>query len=84
MTNEEKATELGIKYQTPCHGVGDCEFEARQAALEMAEWKEEQMIDKACEWLKENIHKYKEYDESGFYHEKSKFLFKDFKKAMEE
>lgn len=41
MTKEqikEKAKELGIKYQTPCHGVGDCEFEASQAALEMAEW----------------------------------------------
>lgn len=35
---EKKAKELGIKYQTPCHGVGDCEFEARQAATEMAEW----------------------------------------------
>ena len=35
---EKKAEELGIKYQTPCHGVGDCEFEARQAATEMAEW----------------------------------------------
>ena len=23
---------------TPCHGVGDCEFEASQAALEMADW----------------------------------------------
>lgn len=42
MTNEEKATELGIKYQIPCHGTGDCEFEARQAALEMAEWKDKQ------------------------------------------
>lgn len=51
MTNEEKATELGIKYQTPCHGIGDCEFEARRAALEMAEWKEQQMIERACSWL---------------------------------
>lgn len=42
MTNEEKEKELGIKYQTPCHGVGDCEFEASQAALEMARWKDEQ------------------------------------------
>ena len=42
MTNEEKAKELGKKYQTPCHGVGDCEFEAKQAALEMAKWKDSQ------------------------------------------
>lgn len=51
---------------------------------EGAKWADKTMIDKACEWLKENIHKYQEYDESGFYHEKNKFLFKDFKKAMEE
>lgn len=43
MTNEEKAQELGIKYQTPCHGIGDCEFEAKQAAMEMAEWKDSQL-----------------------------------------
>lgn len=49
MTNEEKALELGKKYETPCHGIGDCEFEARQSALEMAEWKDEGFL----EWLKE-------------------------------
>ena len=25
------------------------------SALEMAEWKEKQMIDKACEWLKKHL-----------------------------
>lgn len=52
MTPEEKAEELGKKYSIPCRGIGDCEFEATQAALEMAQWKEQQMIDKATEWLK--------------------------------
>ena len=44
-TNEQKARELGQKYQTPCHGIGDCEFEAYKAAMEMAEWKEQQMLE---------------------------------------
>lgn len=35
---EQKAKELGVKYQTPCHGIGDCEFEATQSAREMANW----------------------------------------------
>ena len=51
MTNEEKAKELGEKYSTPCHGIGDCEFEAKQAAIEMARWKDEQLkeVCKICE-----------------------------------
>ena len=49
----QKAKELGIKYQNPCQGVGDCEFEARQAALEMAEWMNNKLIEKACEKLVE-------------------------------
>lgn len=36
MMDKEKAKELGQKYKTPCHGIGDCEFEAYKAALEMA------------------------------------------------
>ena len=62
MTDLEKATELGIKYQTPCHGIGDCEFEARQAALEMAKWKEKQMIDKFINYIKEHPLKIKTSD----------------------
>lgn len=89
MTNEQKATELGIKYQTQCHGIGDCEFEAKQAALEMAEWKEQQMIDKACEWLEDMACYYAHWEYNGDTYEKEivfddqKFI-EDFKKAMEE
>lgn len=93
MTNEEKAIEIGVKYQTPCHGVGDCEFEARQSALEMAQWKDEQfaaekqaLIDKACEWVKGNVHRYlASYgtESSDVCIEKAS-LIKDFRKAMEE
>lgn len=89
MTNEEKATELGKKYQTPCHGIGDCEFEARQAALEMAEWKEQQMIEKACEWLEDMACYYAHWEYNGDTYEKevvydTEKLIEDFKKAMEE
>lgn len=42
MDYKEKAKELGKKYSKPCHGMGDCEFEATQAALEMAEWLREE------------------------------------------
>ncbi len=42
MTQEEKAEELGKKYSIPCRGIGDCEFEATQAALEMAQWRDKQ------------------------------------------
>lgn len=49
MKDEEKAKELGKRYCTPCHGIGDCEYEATQAALEMAEWKDEQYLETAQE-----------------------------------
>lgn len=52
MKNEEKVQQLAQKYKTPCRGVGDCEFEAYQSALEAMQWKEQQMIDNAVEWLK--------------------------------
>ena len=73
-TNEQKARELGQKYQTPCHGIGDCEFEAYKAAIEMAEWKQEQMIEKAVEWLqnRKEIHRFLNSD------------IEDFKKAMKQ
>lgn len=57
MTNEEKARELGQKYQTPCHGIGDCEFEAYIAAKEMAEWKDK-IFDKTIDSIIEKFNKY--------------------------
>lgn len=48
---KKKARELAQKYKTPCHGIGDCEFEVYKAAMEMAEWMEEKLIEvcKICE-----------------------------------
>lgn len=39
---KQKAEELGKKYSQPCRGMGDCEFETTQTALEMAQWLKEQ------------------------------------------
>jgi len=72
-----------LGYTTTLNGDIIPRDEEEKAMKSYIEYQKSQVIEKACEWLKENIHKYREYDESGFYHEKSKFLFKDFKKAME-
>lgn len=88
MTPEEKAEELGKKYSKPCHGIGDCEFEATQAALEMAQWKEQQMIEKVVKWLENNYSYYEQtYADVGGYifsdFDIDKMLI-DFKQAMKE
>lgn len=49
-----------------------------------AVWMKERLIEKAVKWLEDNQSAYREYDESGFYHEKSQHFIEDFKKAMEE
>lgn len=49
MTTKEKARELARKYQGT---MTDAQYLSMFNALEeMAEWKEQQMIDKACEFL---------------------------------
>lgn len=54
-TNEEKARDIGKDwYNAECFGVAmDSDIVAEQAALEMAEWKDEQFL----QWLKENLAK---------------------------
>ena len=59
-------------------------------ARHFAQWQKEQIVDKACEWLKSNIEleKYKTPDEESYRHgmpydcfEMNMFI-EDFKKAM--
>lgn len=81
MTNEEKARELAIKSTKYIDDNGKEMYNAFvEAALqEMAEWKEQQMIEKACEWLNDNLASFwqcKLYDDITF--------IDDFKKVMEE
>lgn len=61
MTNEEKAKELAKIFFPDILNVFAREnLEQKKAffaCMEMAEWKEKQIIEKVCEWLKDN-----EYD----------------------
>lgn len=79
MTDKEKAKQLYCKYRETDFARESAAF---NAAMEMAKWKEEQMIEKACEWLKNNMHKYLVAKADGADYRIT--IFDDFKKAMEE
>lgn len=84
MKTEEKARELASEL------IGEDQNQKPMidVIMRMANWKEQQMIDKACEWIEENIVDYEDiyYDVGGFvspeFHIEE--FIKDFKKAMEE
>lgn len=82
MINEEKAREIAIEIEklSFLRGFGEEGIvieELKNAALKMATWKEQQIIEKAIEWL-EPVFK----DLAGYYCGGD--LINDFKKAMEE
>lgn len=54
MTNEEKAKQIASNNERS-HQSRNSFIECFTSAMDMAEWKEQQMIDKAVEWLKENV-----------------------------
>ena len=84
MNNEDKTKELVCdkgctgtyceKYREKC--------DVFNAVMEMAAWKEQQMIEKSIEWLKDIMY----FDEYGLTHKKSTMeeFIHDFKQAMEE
>jgi len=86
MTDIEKANDLAQYYSEESdykRTVGyDC-------AIEMADWKEQQMIDKACEWLGKNIGNYQNWEYNEF-HQCVEYdgsfdiekMISDFRKAM--
>lgn len=84
MNDEQKAKSLWYNWcpATTCQGFISCvdcpHAHAHSQLLEMAAWKEQQMIEKAVEWLKNNIDF---HDNSGGYERERKL--QDFKKAME-
>lgn len=71
MTNEEKAIEIG--------GTSSFGHERYKAALEMAQWKEQQLIQKAVAWMRNNINF---HDNSGGYERDAKL--EEFKQSMME
>jgi len=83
--NKAKARELANR--TECNGMV-CWQCKEYAALETAEWKEQQMIEKACEWLEDMACYYAHWEYNGDTYEKEivfdtqKFI-EDFQKAME-
>lgn len=83
MTNEEKAHEIAIevvKNTTSIAGLlgrsGLAISEIEESALKMAKWKDQQLIDKACDWLMEI--------ENGTTITNINDFVEDFRKAMEE
>ena len=73
MTDKEKAQEICEKnkrFKVECSSL-----ECYLSAMEMAEWKERQMIEKACEWIRYNN------ENGGCLYDGWE---QDFKKAMEE
>lgn len=78
MTDKEKADEISEHYATSHYFPNDEELAAYNAAIQMAEWKDKQMIEKSCEWLKKNLQNYIEDDWTS-----EKDFIEQFKKAME-
>ena len=90
MKSEEKAKELADYY------AGETDYKecaAYDAALAMAQWKDEQfkaekqaLIDKACEWLRNNSYMLDTWDEDKYYvvfeFEDKDEMIKEFHKAM--
>ena len=84
MIDKEKALELAKDYAPTIENM-DAEIVLYDAILEMSQWKEHQMIDKACEWLKENTSCYASFDDDIISDKENKNNFiNDFKQAMEE
>lgn len=79
MTREDIEIEACL-YEDGCHNPS-----AQKHFKDGAEWARQEIIDKACEWLKENVEKYL-YNSGGFeeYIPRCGGLFTDFRKAMEE
>lgn len=83
--NEEKAREFANYFACETDYK---ESAAYSSAMAMAEWKDEQfekqerqLIDKACEWMKNNINDYYTTNEFEQWFDE---MFDDFKQAMKE
>jgi hypothetical protein len=87
MTDKEKARK--IVEETEDFFYHNEQERGLACALRMAKWKNETMIEKACEWLKDMACIYAYWEYNGDTYEKevvydTEQLIKDFIKAMEE
>ena len=80
MTDTEKAREIGEQIDDNHTYEHILQEDVERACLEMAAWKEEQMIS----WLQKNAARYVVCDESEFSHYATKTMLEDFKKVMME
>lgn len=82
MTNGQKAREIADKNERFYGGEYESFNECYKAAMEMAEWKEQQMID----WVRKNAYRYIDTDNDSEGHLCERFFedafIDDFKKAM--
>lgn len=96
MTRDEQIREASIDYQmstNPRAIGGDAfadiarEMNVNPSFIAGAKWAEKMIVDRACEWIEENIGEYADiyYDRGGYvspeFHTEE--FIKDFKKAME-
>ena len=84
MTDREKADEISGQYSTSHYFPNDEELAAYSAAMQMAKWKEQQMIEKACEWLEDNANEYLDWYDWEQCRVNKDELLHDFREAMEE
>lgn len=83
MTTGEKAREIASKYER-WDQEDDESYGAYNGAMEMAKWKEQQMVERVCDWLKENCNDYLDCYDWEKYRIDTNELIYDLKKAMEE
>jgi hypothetical protein len=76
---DKALTEYPIKEKLNKKAVGtyDANYPRRKAFIAGAEWMQEEMIEKAVEWMKNNLHEF--YANVSYQN-----LFDEFKQAMEE
>lgn len=60
MTREEKAYSLGQEYFPSANSIwARPNYEAQwvsEACMKMSEWERQRLVEKACEWIKENMY----------------------------
>lgn len=79
-TNEEKAQEISENFYMPDTGFN--REDLYESAMEMAKWKEKQMIEKVCEWMKNNANDYLDWYDWESCRVNTDELLYDFRRAM--